>query len=88
MPAGEVAASAQQEGLLYSPLEPVVPLLDVPVLVRRGGLRTESLQPVMPHERLITAREDLRMRGFVDGRRQPIRLMHRRYTSELPQRIL
>jgi hypothetical protein len=47
-PAGEVAAAAQEQGLLQGPLELVVALLDVAVLVRLPGVDRLPAQPVVP----------------------------------------
>jgi hypothetical protein len=44
----EVPAAAEKERLIKRPLKPVMPLLDVPVLVRLARPDLFAIRPVMP----------------------------------------
>jgi len=88
LPAGEVAAAAQQQRLVHGLLEPPVPLLDVTILVGVVGLNLLSRQSVMGQQRLVTPGELLRVRQVVDRRAQPVSAMAPRHAPQLPQGVL
>jgi hypothetical protein len=86
--AGEVAAAPQHQGLIESPLELPVALLDVAVLVGLGGLDGLPLQPVVPQQGLIPLVEGRPLRPRRDGGRQAVGAVQQRHAAQLEQGVL
>ncbi len=88
IPAGEVAAAPQQQGLVQTPLELTVALLTVAVLVALAGIDGLPLQAIVVQDRLVASLEHGPVRSRLHGRRQPIRAMPLGDPAELPQGVL
>src|SRR6185312_16679495 len=78
----EVPASPQQQRLLQSTLESIVPLLYISVLVRAPGLDLPPFHSVMPHQRLVVPLKIGQLRKVVNRRRHPVRTMPRRRAAQ------
>jgi len=88
LPAGEVPAAAQHQGLIDRPLETPVPLFDVAVLMGMVRLDLLGRHPVVGHQRLITPGELLLVGEVVHRRAHPVGTMPPRHAAQLHQRIL
>ncbi len=86
--AGEVAAAPQHQGLIESPLELPVALLDVPVLVGLGGLDRLPLQPVVPQQALIPLVKGRPLRPRRDGGGEPVGAVQQGHAAQLGQGVL
>jgi hypothetical protein len=87
-PAGEVAAAPEHQGLVDGPLEPVVALLDVPVLVRPAGPDGLPVEAVVPEQRPVPVGERGPGGAGRDGGGQPVGPVHVRDAAQLPQGVL
>jgi len=85
---GEVAATPQQEGLVDGLLEPVVALLDIPVLVRLPRLDRLGLQAVMRQQRLVPPGEHLGVGVGLDCGTQAVGAVLPGNASQFPQGVL
>jgi len=87
-PTGEIAASPQHQGLVDGQFEPVMTLLDVAVLVGFARLDRLGFEAVMRQERLISSREQFRIRIGVHGGAHAIGAMPPGNSSQFPQGVL
>ena len=85
---GEVTAAAQQQRLVDRLLDPVMPLLDVAVLMGLRRLDPTTVHPIVRQQRLIPPGEHLGVNLLVHRGAQAIRPMRVRGAAELPQRCL
>jgi hypothetical protein len=88
VPAGEVAAAPQHQGLVQGLLEAAVPLLDVAVLVALAGLDGLPLQAVVAQQGLIAPLEHLRVGARLHGGSQAVGAVQLRHTAQLPEGVL
>jgi hypothetical protein len=88
VPAGEVAAAPQHEGLVHGGLEAVVPLLDIAVLVALAGLDGLGGQAVVVEQSLVTPLEGFGAATGLDGGRQAISAVQLRHSAQLPEGVL
>jgi hypothetical protein len=86
--AREVPAVAKQELLVEGSLEPVVPLLDVPVLVAVPGPDRFPFEAVMREQRLIPPGELRPRRARRDGGRESIGAVNGGHAAEFRQGVL
>jgi hypothetical protein len=86
--AGEVAAAAQQQGLVQGALEAVVPLLDVAVLVGLAGSDGLALKAVVAQQGLVASLEDLGLGPGLDGGGQAVGAVHLGDAAEFPEGVL
>jgi len=85
--AGEVAAAAQQEGLVQRPLEAVVALLAVAVLVGLPDVDRLGVEAVVPQQRLVALGELVAAAGR-DGGAHPVGAVQLRHAAELAEGVL
>ena len=88
LPAGEVSAAPEHQGLIHRLLEPIVTLLDIPVLLGTTRLDLTALKAVVVRQAPIVRRERLRIADPIDRRGQIVRPMTLRHPAQLPQGIL
>jgi hypothetical protein len=89
VPAGEVPAAPQHQGLVQRPLELVVALLDVAVLVAFTSLDGLTLQAVVPQQGLVALLESLGpLDAWLDGGRQTVGTVQGRHAAQFPQGVL
>jgi hypothetical protein len=69
-------------------MKPVVPLLQIAVLVRTPGLDPPPFEVVMPEQRLILLLKIRLLSQVVDRRRHPVGPVQQRHTTQLPERVL
>jgi hypothetical protein len=85
----EVSTATQHQGLVHSPLELMVALLDVAILVTLTCLNGLSLQAVVPQQRLVTLLERLLSGDSgLDGSRQTVGAVQLRHATQMPQGVL
>ncbi|HEX2185771.1 MAG TPA: hypothetical protein VHN78_09730, partial [Chloroflexota bacterium] len=88
LPAGEVAAAPQHQGLVQRPLEPAVTLLGVAVLVGLARLDRLRRQPVVAQQGLVAPLEDLRVGPRLHGGGQAVGAVQLGHAAQLPQGVL
>jgi hypothetical protein len=88
IPAAEVPAAPQHQGLVQRLLEAVVPLLDVTVLVALAGLDGLGGQAVMLEQGLVTPLEGVGIAAGLDGRGQAVGAVQVRHAAEFPEGVL
>jgi len=87
-PAREVPAGAEHQLLVECPLEPVVPLLDVAVLVAAPGLDRLPFEAVVREQRLIPPGELRPGRARRDRGRESVGAVNGGHTAEFRQGVL
>nr|WP_238389458.1 hypothetical protein [Urbifossiella limnaea] len=87
-PAREIPAGAEHQLLVECALEPVVPLLDVAVLVAVPGLDRLPFEAVVREQRLIPPGELRPGRARRDGGGEPVGAVNRGHAAEFRQRVL
>jgi hypothetical protein len=89
VPAGEVPAAPQHQGLVQGPLELVMALLDVAVLMALASLDGLGLQAVVLQQGLVTLLERLGpFDAWLDSGGQAVGAVQLRHAAQLPQGVL
>ena len=88
LPAGEVPAAAQQQGLLHGFLEAPVGLLAVPVLMGAGRVGRLGHDPVVPQQGLVLGRVLLRVAIVMHGHGHAIGAVALARSAQLPEGVL
>jgi hypothetical protein len=88
VPAGEVRAAPQQQGLPQRPLELAMALFDVAVLVGLTRVDRLPLQVVVPQQRLVAGLQRVPLLAGRHRRRQAVRAVELGHAAQLPQGIL
>jgi hypothetical protein len=86
--AGEVAAAAQQQGLVHDRLEMAVRRFDVAVLVRLADVDALRLDVVVIRQVAVTPPELAVLREVVDRRTQAVGAVLARHAAQPPKRFL
>jgi hypothetical protein len=88
VPAREVPAAAQQQGLLDGFLEAALRLLAIPVLMRTGRVGRLGRDAIMPQQGLVLGRVLLRVAVVMHRQRHAISAMPLGHAAQLPEGVL